>query len=233
MECLIPIIDVKTRWNSTYDMLVRAINIKDNISDTIYSYKDNSLIALLLDEQDWGCILQLVQVLQPLKEVTLLTSQSSDSLCIVKVLPLYDYCTDTLSESMKNFDKSNDIYVGLEAAVDKLNHYYDSVSPMVGIALMLTPTMKKEYLQDSLNWEQEWVDTATGHFVSAFKYYKQKVDLSAAVPVIRSPIQTVTADGYKNYLKRKRNTSIQSNMENEYVRFKLCDLIVDILMHQF
>jgi hypothetical protein len=39
--CLIPIIDVKTRWNSTYDMLLRAVKLKDIISDTIYGHKDN------------------------------------------------------------------------------------------------------------------------------------------------------------------------------------------------
>lgn len=67
IECLIPIIDVKTRWNSTYDMLVRALELKEVISDTIYQKKDNYLIALLLDDDDWKCINQLIKVLKPLK----------------------------------------------------------------------------------------------------------------------------------------------------------------------
>jgi hypothetical protein len=41
VPCLIPIIDVKTRWNSTYDMLLRAVSLKDIIIDTIYAYKDD------------------------------------------------------------------------------------------------------------------------------------------------------------------------------------------------
>ncbi len=117
VKCLIPIIDVKTRWNSTYDMLVRAIKIKDIISDTFYGYKDNSLIALLLDEQDWECVQQLVEILTPLKEVTLLTSRDSHSLCIASVIPLYSYCTDMLLESMSKFDPLDDIHIGMQAAL--------------------------------------------------------------------------------------------------------------------
>jgi hypothetical protein len=47
---LVPVIDVKTRWNSTFDMIIRALKIREEISDTIYASKDNSLINLLLDD---------------------------------------------------------------------------------------------------------------------------------------------------------------------------------------
>lgn len=78
-----PIIDVVTRWNSTYDMLVRALRIKDVLVETIYQHKDNSLIALLLSANDWKCISQLIEILAPLKEVTCICKQSR---------PLYHQC---------------------------------------------------------------------------------------------------------------------------------------------
>ena len=43
VKYLVPIIDVVTRWNSTYDMLVRAVEIKDAMSDTFYRRKDRDL----------------------------------------------------------------------------------------------------------------------------------------------------------------------------------------------
>ncbi len=45
---LAPIIDVSTRWNSTYDMLVRAFEQRNIMSDVLYANKDDTLIKLLL-----------------------------------------------------------------------------------------------------------------------------------------------------------------------------------------
>jgi hypothetical protein len=172
VEYLVPIIDVSTRWNSTYDMVTRAIDYKEIISDTFYAFKDNSLISLLLNEAEWKSLDQLIEVLRPLKEATLLTSQNSESLCVFNVLPLYYYCTETLAESLTKFSPEDDIYIGIEAAIEKLNYYYDNVSPLVGIAMILEPTLKKQYLSNCLCWKEEWVDAVLEQFNQAFSYYK-------------------------------------------------------------
>jgi hypothetical protein len=53
MEFLVPIIDVCTRWNSMYDMLVRALKYKDVLSDVFFRHKDIDLIKLVLNAEDW------------------------------------------------------------------------------------------------------------------------------------------------------------------------------------
>jgi hypothetical protein len=54
VQYLVPIIDVVTRWNTTYDMLARAVEIKGAMSDTFYQHKDLDLIYSVLFEADCG-----------------------------------------------------------------------------------------------------------------------------------------------------------------------------------
>jgi hypothetical protein len=64
----------------------------------------------------------------------------------------------------------DDISSCIENAVDKLIHYYDQMSPMVGIALMLDPTKKGTYLK-KMGWETEWIETAEENFALAYDQY--------------------------------------------------------------
>ena len=201
-------------------MLVRAIRIKDVLVDTIYQHKDNSFIALLLSDDDWKCISQLVEILEPLKQVTLSASANSHALCITNVIPMYDFCVESLSENKQKFQPEDDIYIGIEAAVEKLTHYYDKVSPMVGIALILDPRFKKVYLKDELNWQDDWVESVVENFNSAFEFYKTKLNRTPQSTAASYPMQEEkkadVSQLFTKHLKRKRANL--SNLEEEHVR---------------
>jgi hypothetical protein len=111
VQYLVQIIDVSTRWNSTYDMLVRAFEQRNIMSDVLYANKDDKLIKLLLKESDWNCVNQLIKVLKPLKEATLLCSKSASSLMITNMIPLYNYCSEMLKISLPKFNLDDDIHV--------------------------------------------------------------------------------------------------------------------------
>ena len=49
---------------------------------------------------------------------------------------------------------------------EKLIHYYDGLSPMVGISLCLDPTFKKISLKDMFDWKKEWVASVVTSFGS-------------------------------------------------------------------
>ena len=76
VKYLVPIIDVPTRWNSTYDMLCRALVYKDCIAETIYRHRVDRLISLVLkddeNKNDWQCVQNLIDVLKPFKGTLLL-----------------------------------------------------------------------------------------------------------------------------------------------------------------
>ena len=146
-------------------------------------------------------------------------------ICIVDVLPYYEYCIASLSGSRENFEDDSEIKEGIEASIAKLKHYYDQISPMVGIALILNPTMKQLYFTEFLGWTQEWADQVMVHFKDAFQYYKQRLGISA-----QSDSQETTSElhGYANYRKRKRELDPSSeSQEEEYVRYFNAPLAVD------
>jgi len=175
---LVPMIDVSTRWNSAYDMLVRAIEYKEIINSTIYQQTDKKLKKIVLEEEEWACLDNVVEVLYPLKAVTLEVSNKGASLSITNLMMSYYFCTVSLKEFMIKFDEYDDIYIGIQASFEKLEHYDDKLSPMVGIAVILDPRMKKEFLVDCLEWEDEWVETIVKQFEMAYQFYKDKTSLS-------------------------------------------------------
>jgi uncharacterized short protein YbdD (DUF466 family) len=215
IKYLVPIIDVVTRWNSTYDMLVRASKYRDVLSETFYRVQDNTNIQLLLNSSDWDCIDNLIKVLRPLKDATLMVSKGSDALMISKVIPIYHACTELLKESLLGFNADDDIYVGIEAAIEKLTHYYDMISPMVGISLILNPTMKKDFLKTSLDWRNSWVNAVEDHFLSSFKFYKTSSGQSQEV----SEAVEKEYDTISNFLKRKRPAEV-TQTEEEFHRYR-------------
>jgi len=222
VKYLVPIIDVATRWNSTYDMLVRAVEIKDIMSDTLYQYKDRDLINLVLTEADWNCVYQLIEILAPLKEATLLASQNGDSLMITNVIPTYHLCAEILGESLNNFNFSDDIYIGIDSAIEKLNHYYDKISPMVGIALLLNPCLKKQMLTESLQWEEQWVESVLDHFMSSFDHYKRKLSRPSEnffTHIITTPVVQVENGVLSKYKNKKRKVITDTSTEEEYTKY--------------
>jgi hypothetical protein len=218
VKYLVPIIDVRTRWNSTYDMVVRAFEQRHIVSDVIYANKDHKLIKLLLKESDWNVVNQLIKVLQPFKEATLLCSKSASSLMITNVIPLYNYCSEMLKVSLLKFNLNDDIYVGIQAGIEKLDHYYDKISPMVGIALILDPTLKKDFLRSGLGWTRDWILSVEKSFQSSFLFYKVTASTASSAQCMVENATDNEDISYENYLKRKRN-SLSGDIQSEYDRY--------------
>jgi hypothetical protein len=144
-----------------------------------------------------------------------MVSKGSDALMISNVIPIYDACTELLRESLSEFQPSDDIYIGIQAAIEKLTHYYDQISPMVGISLILNPTMKKDYLKNTLGWQSGWVDAVQDHFSSSFDFYK--INFSHSQEVSTKPVDTEGV-AITNFLKRKRATEA-NQLEEEFQRY--------------
>ena len=123
---------------------------------------------------------------------------------------------------MKKIDNNDDIYIGIKSAIEKLNHYYDQISPMVGISLLLNPYSKKQLLTE-LQWKEEWIESVMGHFISAFDYYKRKLGLSSenasSSSIITSPVVQVEMGILSRLKNKKRRVNPPVIIREEYTKY--------------
>jgi hypothetical protein len=177
--------DIKTRWNSTYDMLKFAVKYRV-VVDAITGNKQLKLRQYELFDDDWLAIKDLIRVLkvcQPLfiwslvltviqmyKDATTFFSQESVS-TIAHVIPTIDRIDTMLSESSTE-PLTPAVKHGLSFARRVLNKYYSKTddSNIYRIAMILHPQIKLKYFQRH-KWSQEWIDTAEAILREEFLKY--------------------------------------------------------------
>jgi hypothetical protein len=131
-----PILDVKTRWNSTYKAWVRLLDLKDAIkelinrmqfeSDRDTKYDAKRLKKIMLSHQEWTLIKELVFILKDFNDIT--TTLSGNSFVTLSLVyptishlikKLQSQISDNNDDDFESFDEfippanSNEIFVGL------------------------------------------------------------------------------------------------------------------------
>jgi hypothetical protein len=173
-EYLWPIWDVTTTWNRTFDKLMRAWEERDLITELIYNARDKEWIDLMLDDSDWNCVVQWMDVLRPFKEASESVCEGNESMMMTHVTFLFYFCMEMLKESLQKYEPSDTIYVAIQQGLARFMQYYDTISPMIGISLLLQPSMKKKFLIDSLGRNEEWVQNVQDQFESTFQTYSER-----------------------------------------------------------
>ena len=64
------ILDISTRWNSTFDMLKRALSLKSSINLLILNSKSKEIKNIQIFNSDWIIIEELVMILEPFNKAT-------------------------------------------------------------------------------------------------------------------------------------------------------------------
>ncbi|KAK5665844.1 hypothetical protein QVD99_007470 [Batrachochytrium dendrobatidis] len=104
-----PILDVATKWNSTFDMLVTALKMREplvQILDQLYMEKK---IPDVPSAGDWDNLTELVHFFQPFKQSTMECNINKHQ-TLSYVIPWYnvllDHCENAVSDYGQRLDAS-------------------------------------------------------------------------------------------------------------------------------
>jgi hypothetical protein len=136
------ILDVKTRWNSTYWMLQRCLELKVPYQNALSAIP--KLKKYVLNEVEWKRVESLLQVLNLFREATeMMSTASSPTLSSTSQVyqVLFDHLANSL-EKMKKSNADNDEKVWftrtIKSGQEKLQKYYPSAD---GLAYIISTGM--------------------------------------------------------------------------------------------
>ncbi|CAB5364726.1 unnamed protein product [Rhizophagus irregularis] len=174
-------IHVPTRWNSTCEMISRALLIKPALDITAIS--DRDLKSYTLTEEQWNGLRKIVDFLEPFKEVTAVILGSTYS-TLSMMIPLFNFLIDHVEDIIgdeneevneENDDENDDENIRIEKSIkkaakyckDKLLKYYVKTNNAYSIAVILDPRLKIQYFKDE-EWGDDLINEINQNFVNIF-----------------------------------------------------------------
>lgn len=139
VKYLVPILDVSTRWNSTYEMIIRAEHLRTPLK--VLCANEKSLTSLSITDREWLDLLEIKHRLQKFHRATQLVSMERHS-TIHAYLPTLDW----LIVSIKGISRgpASTLAHAAELGLKKLQKYYEIIydSKIPYIATFLNPALK-------------------------------------------------------------------------------------------
>ena len=162
-----PILDVRTRWNSLYDMLNSCLDFKTSFER--YSLvSDNQ--SIMMNAEEWNTILSLKTFLKVFADVSMdLISSSFETLS--EIVPYYEALLDHCVRWENMVQVEEDITKAATASKMKLLKYYNKLGITSHLAAILDPRTKLSY-NNPINREDINVifDAATSKYVDLHRH---------------------------------------------------------------
>lgn len=155
--------DVKTRWNSTYEMAVRALFLRKYLDEWIDKMHEFPKIQLLrVSEVEWRQVAYVICLLRPFMKWTKAISTTKGASIHVTFQAynnLFDHLSDREEEAKgAGTEWTTTIEKACAAASDKLAEYYSKTYEPHGriysVAFVLDPARRMLALRGS-SWEPE------------------------------------------------------------------------------
>jgi len=194
-----PVQDVKTRWDSTYAMCIRALRLREFIDKWIDLSDSVKINRLRLLNIDWSQVEYVIALLYPFYRCTQAVSRTKGP-GIHKVWRVYnglfEHLEKRLEEAQKETVRRHSLCSAIQAGMAKFSEYYaktaDAFGDFYAVAAVLDPTRRfnaynpsdwtkeerKEYYQKI---EQFYKDNYATQYEQAIQGQQDKEQIGAEV----------------------------------------------------
>jgi len=132
--------DVKTRWNSTLELLERTYRLREFTREWLQNPKYAEYRPLFTIQDGWTIVKYVMEVLSPFRYWTLWMSKRH-TVTLHHVTTVYNDMFDHMDGVMRDLAKEKtpwkeDLFFAVKLARRKLSKYYAEVTPKTGILLI-------------------------------------------------------------------------------------------------
>jgi len=137
--------DVKTRWNSTLELLDCIDQLREFTHETLQHPQYSDYWPLFTTQDEWTIVMYVMEVLRQFQYWTLLMSKSH-TVTLLQVTTLYNDMFHHMHGVMGALAKKKarwkeDLFFAVKSARQRLSKCYAEVTPMTGIILISAPIL--------------------------------------------------------------------------------------------
>jgi hypothetical protein len=200
-----PILDVPTRWNSTFNMLETYMLIKPAIDHTISKHPDD-FTNIILDNNEIILVKELINVLKPFLYASKELQRQKEPIFIYShliITKLHQHIKDLIRNT-----EYTTIKKGLEKGLAKLEKYFPqdysaNAYDIYAFSIILDPRFKADFLQKKLGYSAINLQFIKQRFRQLFDSYSLRykdLHLSDSQTSISENIEPQKPKSYKEQL---------------------------------
>lgn len=165
--------DVRTRWNSTQEMISRAIRVKKAYNS--FCLSESCMAGFSLVEDDWTFLEQLDSLLVVFKEITTALSASTQYPTISRTIISYNEMIDHIEDFSDNPRNHRLLRNAASLGREVLVKYYGrtDATHIYAVATAMDPRARFRWWTAN-GWEPDWVNTCQQRVRETWEMYYRR-----------------------------------------------------------